>query len=51
MLYEVITKKVTYEEALKKSCIKPYDYITPYVKDLKNVIDMESIKQANMNIA
>ncbi len=44
-------KKVTYEEALKKSCIKPYDYITPYVKDLKNVIDMESIKQANMNIA
>jgi len=38
------------EEALECEHIKEYDFITPYVKDLKNVIDMDSIKKANIKI-
>jgi len=32
------------------SNIKPYDFIKPYVSDLKNIIDMEAIKSANIKI-
>lgn len=38
------------DEALKVTSIKEYDFITPYVSDLKNVIDMETIKKANLKI-
>ncbi len=38
------------EEALEQECITPYDFVTPYVIDLQNVIDMESIKKANLTI-
>ena len=43
-------KKVTPEEALKANNIKEYDYITPYVEDLQNVIDMESIAKSGIRI-
>lgn len=43
-------KIVEYEEALKTECIKTYDYVTPYVADLENVIDMEAIKNAGVKI-
>ena len=39
-----------FDEAIKQECIKEYDFMTPYVKDLKNVIDMESIQQSNISI-
>lgn len=39
------------DESLKQENLKPYDFMTPYVKDLKNVIDMDIIKDANLSIA
>lgn len=40
----------TVEDALKLEYIKEYDFITPYVKDLKNVINMDAIKEAGIKI-
>ncbi|MEA3383638.1 MAG: phosphoglucomutase, alpha-D-glucose phosphate-specific [Campylobacterota bacterium] len=39
-----------FDEAINCEHIKEYDFITPYVKDLKNVIDMDIIKQSNIKI-
>lgn len=39
-----------YEDALKAETTVLYDYITPYVNDLANVIDMEAISNANIKI-
>ncbi|WP_321469732.1 phosphoglucomutase, alpha-D-glucose phosphate-specific [Halarcobacter sp.] len=38
------------DEALETGFLIEYDYITPYVEDLKNVIDMDAIKDANLKI-
>ncbi len=38
------------EEALQQECLEEYDFMTPYVKDLKNVINMEAIKEAGLKI-
>lgn len=38
------------DDALEQDCIKEYDFVTPYVKDLKNVIDMDIIKQSDIKI-
>jgi phosphoglucomutase len=43
-------KKLTLQEALKANNIKEYDYITPYVEDLQNVIDLESIAKSGIRI-
>ncbi len=43
-------KRVSYEAALKASSTHQYDFITPYVNDLANVIDMEAIRQAGIKI-
>jgi phosphoglucomutase len=40
----------TLEEALNCQNIKEYDFITPYVSDLKNVINMEAIQKAGLKI-
>lgn len=42
--------KFTPEEALNSDNIKEYDYITPYVEDLQNIIDMESIAKSKIRI-
>ena len=39
-----------YEDALKAETTILYDYITPYVNDLANVIDMKAISNANIKI-
>ena len=36
-------KRMTFERALKADTTKEYDYITPYVADLENVVDMAAI--------
>lgn len=41
---------VAYEDALEADCIQTYDYVTPYVADLENVIDMAAIKNAGVKI-
>ncbi|HFU74994.1 MAG TPA: alpha-D-glucose phosphate-specific phosphoglucomutase, partial [Arcobacter sp.] len=38
------------DEALECNCLKEYDFVTPYVSDLKNVINMEAIKEAGLRI-
>ena len=43
-------KTVPLEEALKAENVEIYDYITPYVNDLDQVIDMQAIAQANIRI-
>jgi phosphoglucomutase len=43
-------KRIPYERARKASCVHRYDYITPYVADLANVLDMEAIRSASVKI-
>lgn len=46
----VDVQKMPLEEALKADNIVAYDYITPYVDDLENVIDMQAIAQSGILI-
>lgn len=43
-------RRVPFEKALKTDAIHEYDYVTPYVEDLKNVIDMEAVSKAGLRI-
>ncbi len=43
-------KRTPYESALKAASTKQHDYIAPYVRDLRLVIDMDAIRGANLNI-
>ncbi|GAA5214636.1 phosphoglucomutase (alpha-D-glucose-1,6-bisphosphate-dependent) [Corallincola platygyrae] len=43
-------KLVTTEQAMASDLAVAYDYITPYVDDLGNVIDMEAIKKAGIKL-
>ncbi len=43
-------KRIPFERALSLDSTLRYDYITPYVQDLKHVVDMEAIAQAGLNI-
>jgi phosphoglucomutase len=43
-------KRVPYAQALKSEFIKRYDYVTPYVSDLKNVVDLELIAKSGVKI-
>lgn len=43
-------KRLSYESALKASNTHQYDFITPYVNTLGEVIDMDAIKSAGVRI-
>jgi len=43
-------KSLALEEALETQFLVAYDYVTPYVEDLENIIDMEAIQKANIKI-
>jgi phosphoglucomutase len=43
-------KRTLYEKAIKTEFIQEHDYISPYVEDLKNVVDMEAIAKASLRI-
>jgi phosphoglucomutase len=43
-------KRSLYEGAIKTEFIKEYDYISPYVADLGNIINMEVIQRAGLRI-
>ena len=43
-------KRVPFEKAMEAKTTKEYDYIIPYVDDLKNVIDMEAIAKEDIKI-
>jgi phosphoglucomutase len=42
--------KFSVTEALNADNVREYDYVTPYVEDLQNVIDMEAIAKSNIRI-
>ncbi len=46
----VDAKRTPFEKALKADSTHEYDYITPYVEDLKNVIDTEAIATEGLKI-
>jgi len=41
---------LTLNEALQSSYLTQYDYITPYVKDLDSIINMDAIKKSKIHI-
>jgi phosphoglucomutase len=43
-------KRIPYGRARKAACVHRHDYITPYVADLANVLDMEAIRAAGVRI-
>jgi phosphoglucomutase len=43
-------RRLPLERALKSGSVREYDYVTPYVEDLKNVIDMEAISGSGLRI-
>jgi len=43
-------KRIPFEKAFKADSTHAYDYIFPYVEDLKNVIDMEVIAKQKLKI-
>jgi phosphoglucomutase len=42
--------RIPYERARKAACIHMHDYITPYVADLANVVDLEAVRAAGVRI-
>jgi phosphoglucomutase len=44
-------KRIPYEKAIKASSTHLQDLVLPYVKDLKNVVDMNSIRDAGLRLA
>jgi phosphoglucomutase len=43
-------QRIPYERARKTPCVHRHDYVTPYVADLANVLDMEAIRAAGVRI-
>lgn len=43
-------RRIPYEKALRASTIHEYDYVTPYVEELQNVIDMKVIRSASLKM-
>jgi len=43
-------KRIRYEKALKADTTQEYDFITPYVEDLENIIDMDVIAREKIRI-
>ena len=43
-------KRVSFTQARAMSNVQEHDFMTPYIEDLKNVIDVEAIKKAGVKI-
>jgi phosphoglucomutase len=43
-------KRIPFERALKSNHVHKHDYTTPYVTDLENIVDMETIRNAGVKI-
>ncbi len=43
-------QRLPYERARKAACVHAYDYITPYVADLAEVVDMEAIRASGVRV-
>jgi len=43
-------KRIPYGRAQKAANVHPFDFITPYVEDLQNVVDLEAIRRAGLRL-
>ncbi len=43
-------RRIPYQKAVQTNFLHPYDYVTPYVQDLKHVIDIEIIRASGIRI-
>src|SRR5271170_1609924 len=43
-------KRVPYSQAIKAGTTHQEDFVTPYIKDLKNTVDMDAIRQAGLKL-
>jgi len=43
-------KRLPYAQALHAATTHAYDFVTPYVKDLRNIVDLESIREARLSL-
>jgi len=43
-------KRLPYEKAMKANNVREFDFISPYVNDLNNIIDMDVIKSAGLKL-
>jgi phosphoglucomutase len=43
-------KRMPLEQAMRAATTHEYDYVTPYIKDLENVVDMRAIAAAGLKI-
>ncbi len=43
-------RRLPFEQALKKDHVSEYDFVDSYVKDLRNVVDMEAIRKSGLRI-
>jgi phosphoglucomutase len=43
-------RRLAYAEAIRAETTRQYDYVTPYVRDLAAVIDMEAIRAARVKV-
>ncbi len=43
-------KRIPYQKALQRESTKAFDYITPYISDLKNVLNMDVISDSGLKI-
>ena len=46
----VDVRRIPYERARKAPCVHAHDYISLYVNDLENVVDIDAIRSANVKI-
>jgi phosphoglucomutase len=44
-------KYVSYEEVLKSDLVEEFDFVTPYVKALNTIVDIDAIKGSDLKIA
>src|ERR1019366_10209579 len=44
-------KRIPYEKAIKAPSTRQEDFVLPYVRDLKNVVDMAAIRDARLKLA
>jgi len=43
-------RRIPFEKAIRTGTVVPYDFVSPYVNDLGNVIDMQAIASAGLRI-
>ncbi len=43
-------KRLPYEQAFRAATVHPYDYVTPYVDDLSNVVDLAVVRNSGVHL-